>query len=61
MTRLDHFILVSTILVFLTLIQVLVTTTLARANRASPARKWDLWCRWLFPAAFLLLIAVVVF
>jgi hypothetical protein len=60
MTRLDYFILVSTILVFLTLIQVLVTTTLARANQASSARKWDLWCRWLFPAAFLLLIAVVV-
>ena len=56
MTRLDYFILGSTILVFITLIEVLITSALAKAKRESVAKKWDLWCRWLFPAAFLLLI-----
>ena len=61
MTRLDYFILVSTILVFITFIEVLITTTLTKANRVSSARKWDLWCRWLFPVVFLLLLPFVVF
>ena len=61
MTRLDYFVLASTILVFLTLIEVLITTALAKANRAPVARKWDLWCRWFFPAALLLLIGVLSF
>ena len=61
MTRLDHFILASTILVFITLIEVLITTALVKANRASEARKWGLWCRWLFPAVFLLLLPFLVF
>ena len=61
MTRLDYFILASTILVFITLIEVLITSALVRAKRGSVARKWDRWCRWLFPAAFLLLFAVLSF
>jgi hypothetical protein len=59
MTRLDYFILASTILVFVTLIEVLITTALVKANRASEARRCDIWCRWLFPAAFLMLIGVM--
>ncbi len=59
MTRLDYFILGSTILVFITLIEVLITSALAKANRESVAKKWDQWCRWLFPAVFLLLIGVL--
>ncbi len=61
MTRLDYFILASTILVFIALIEVLITTALTKANRVSVARKWDLWCRWLFPAVFLLLIPFLMF
>jgi hypothetical protein len=61
MTRLDYFILASTILVFITLIEVLITTALVKADRASEARKWDLWCRRLFPAALLLIIGVLSF
>jgi cadmium resistance protein CadD (predicted permease) len=61
MTRLDYFILASTILVFLTLIEVLITTALVKANQAPVARRWDLSCRWLFPMAFLLLMATLKF
>ncbi len=61
MARLDYFILASTILVFIALIEVLITTALTKANRVSVARKWDPWCRWLFPAVFLLLIPFVMF
>ena len=61
MTRLDYFILASTILVFIALIEVLITTALTKAKRASLARKWDLWCRWLFPTAYLLLIPFMTF
>ena len=61
MTRLDYFILGSTILVFITLIEVLITSALAKAKRESVAKKWDLWCRWLFPVTFLLLIGVLTY
>jgi hypothetical protein len=61
MTRLDYFILGSTMLVFITLIEVLITSALVRAKRETVARKWDLWCRWLFPAAFLLLVGVLAY
>jgi len=59
MTRLDYFILGATILVFITLIEVLITSALVKAERESVAKKWDLWCRWLFPVVFLLLIGVL--
>jgi hypothetical protein len=55
MTRLDLFILGSSILVFVSLIQVVVTSSLAKTDRILKARKIDLWCRWLFPIAFVLI------
>ena len=55
MTRLDVFILMSTILVFTSLVEVLLTSTLARADRLEMARRIDLWARLVFPAAFTLL------
>jgi hypothetical protein len=55
MTRLDFFILMSTILVFTSLVEVLLTSTLARADRLEMARRIDLWARLVFPAAFTLL------
>jgi hypothetical protein len=54
MTRLDLFILGSSILVFASLIQVVVTSSFAKSDRLSKAREIDLWCRWLFPAVFVL-------
>jgi hypothetical protein len=53
MTRLDLFILGATVLVFASLVQVVVTSHLAKAERIDKARRVDVWCRWLFPAIFL--------
>ncbi len=55
MTRLDLFILGSSLLVFASLIQVVVTSTFANSDRLSQAGKIDLWCRWLFPVVFVLI------
>jgi hypothetical protein len=55
MTRLDMLIFGSSILVFASLIQVVVTSSLAQSDRVSDARRIDLWCRWLFPVVFVLI------
>ena len=55
MTRLDLFILGSSILVFASLIQVVVTSSFAKTDRLLQARKVDIWCRWLFPVVFFLI------
>lgn len=52
LTRMDHFIFGSTLLVFASLVQAVVTTLLARTGRIHSARRIDLWCRGLFPALF---------
>jgi Neurotransmitter-gated ion-channel ligand binding domain len=54
MTRLDVFFLVSTLLVFLSLIEVLVTTILDNNDQLVQAKKLDRYCRVIFPAVFLL-------
>ncbi len=54
MTRLDYFTLGSTILVFLTLLEVIVTTNLALKGKEKIARKIDFWCRFMFPIIFAL-------
>jgi len=56
MTRLDYFTLASTILVFLTLVEVLATSILARRGRARPARTIDRISRAVFPLAFATLV-----
>lgn len=55
MTRLDLFILWSSIMVFTSLIQVLITSHFANSDRLALARNIDLWCRWLFPTIFVLI------
>jgi hypothetical protein len=52
LTNLDAFILVSSILVLLTLIEVIVTSTLVSHGRTELARKINRHCRYGFPAAF---------
>ena len=52
MTRMDYFTLGSTILVFLTFFEVILTTKLALSKRAVIGRKVDRLCRILFPATF---------
>ena len=53
LTRLDAFILMSSVLVFLSIVEVLVTTKFANRDRLDLARKIDRRCRWAFPLLFL--------
>ncbi|MEE8305879.1 MAG: hypothetical protein V3R81_01370 [Gammaproteobacteria bacterium] len=52
MTRLDYFTLGSTALVFLTLVEVVITTKLALSKMEVVGRRIDRWCRVVFPIAF---------
>ncbi|MBN1482597.1 hypothetical protein EH223_11175 [candidate division KSB1 bacterium] len=58
LTRIDTFILGSTIFVFLALAESIVTSAVAAKKHAAVARKIDLWSRWLFSASFLLLFFI---
>jgi len=61
MTRLDVLFLVSTLLVFFSLIEVLVTTILDNNQQTERAKKIDRYCRVMFPAIFAItLIAIFV-
>jgi hypothetical protein len=55
MTRLDLFILGSSLLIFASLVEVIITSSFAKSDRLSEAREIDMWCRWLFPLAFVLI------
>src|SRR5256884_7500673 len=52
MTRLDVFFLISTLLVFFSLIEVLITTILDNNNRKKQAVRIDRYCRVIFPVIF---------
>ncbi|NLF32781.1 MAG: hypothetical protein GX591_18065 [Planctomycetes bacterium] len=54
-TRLDAFVGVATIMVFLTVIQVVYATALAKASSKAAALRVDRLCRVAFPVAFVLL------
>ena len=54
MTRLDAFFLVSTLLVFLSLIEVLVTTILDNNQQLARAKKLDRYCRVIVPIVFVI-------
>ena len=54
MTRLDAFFLVSTLLVFLSLIEVLVTTILDNNQQLARAKKLDRYCRIIVPVIFVI-------
>jgi neurotransmitter-gated ion-channel len=58
LTHLDKFILASSVLVLLTLIEVIATNTLARDDRLELARKIDRYSRIVFPIAYALVFAV---
>ena len=51
-TRLDAFILTSTLLVFFSLIEVVVTTILDNNQQTERAKKIDRYCRAIFPVIF---------
>ena len=52
LTRMDFFILLSTVLVYASLIEVVVTSSFAKDGKISRARTLDLWMRWVFPSLF---------
>jgi hypothetical protein len=52
LTRMDRFLLGSTVLVFASLVEVVVTSSLASRDRVERARSVDRWARWLFPLGF---------
>ncbi len=54
LTRLDFFILAATILVFASLLEVIVTSALAKQENLELARKLDNGSRWLFPGIFII-------
>src|SRR5215831_12873663 len=60
-TRLDTFILTSTLLVFFSLIEVLVTTILHNKEQTNLARRIDQYCRVIFPMIFALAIIGIFF
>jgi hypothetical protein len=55
LTRMDLFLFGSTLLVFSALLEVVVTSRLARAGNTPLARRTDLACRLVFPALYLLI------
>jgi len=56
LTKMDYFILVATILVFLTLLEVVITSHLARHDKLKLARRIDKVMRFVFPCAFIILV-----
>ena len=56
LTRMDYFILGSTLLVFASLVQAVVTALLAGNQQVQRARRIDHWCRGIFPALFVALL-----
>jgi hypothetical protein len=55
LTRMDTFILSSTLLVFATLGEAVITSALAKRGKAKLATRMDQWCRLIVPAGFLAL------
>ena len=54
LTRLDAFILMGSLMVFLSLIEVVITSKFANRGRLPLAQAIDRKCRWIFPAVFAL-------
>jgi len=55
LTRIDYLILLATLLVFTSLIEVMVTSTYALMGKLNRARMIDRWARILFPTTFILM------
>lgn len=59
MTRLDAFILISTLLVFFSLIEVIATIILDNTRKKKRAKRIDAFCRVIFPGVFLLASVII--
>ncbi|MEO5913525.1 MAG: hypothetical protein ABIS50_04785 [Luteolibacter sp.] len=58
LTRLDAFILTSTLLIFLALIEVITVSKFSKDGRIDTARAIDRRCRWIFPLVFVVCATV---
>ena len=58
MTKMDQFIVVGTVLVFLTLMQVVLTARLAQKGRDVLAKRIDKVSRWVFPCIFVVALVL---
>jgi hypothetical protein len=56
LTRMDMVMLSSTVLVFASLVEVVITSFLVQKNKVELARSIDNYCRYIFPATFLLIL-----
>ena len=54
LTRMDRFISMSTLMVFLTLVEATLTVTLANRGKGDLARTLDRTCRWAFPLTYVI-------
>jgi hypothetical protein len=58
LTKMDQFIVVGTVLIFLTLMQVVLTARLAQKGRDVLAKRIDKVSRWVFPATFVVALVL---
>lgn len=62
LTKMDQYVLASSVLVFLALLEALVTSRQASQGKTKAADRLDRTCRWLFPGTYLIVIlATLVF
>ncbi|MDQ3019364.1 MAG: hypothetical protein M3R36_02165 [Bacteroidota bacterium] len=58
MTRMDIFVLGSSILIFVTLIESVITASMSSTGKEALANKIDKNCRWIFPLLYILVVLV---
>ncbi len=58
LTRLDTFVMAATVLVFLSLFEVVITSRLAKTGRHERAMRLDQWSRLIFPGAFVVVFVL---
>jgi hypothetical protein len=56
LTRMDELVLAATVLVFLALLEVIITSRLAKKNQTQLAQRIDRYARWMYPLAFVVLL-----
>jgi hypothetical protein len=58
MTRMDIFVLGSSILIFVTLLQSVITASLSSKGNETLAAKMDKQCRWVFPLLYIIVCLI---
>ena len=58
LTRMDELVLAATVLVFLALLEVIITSRLAQKGQTQQAQTIDRYARWMYPLTFVVLLVV---